>query len=101
MDNWNSDNIRTFELLRDIVNKGKRISGTDITNLYNSVFNKTLTPTNCSSCINQRYKQCKTSYDKFIEELKKQEQVLTAIDEFMSEEETITPKKRGRIKKEE
>lgn len=103
MDNWSSDNIRQFEKMIAIVKANKRISGSEITIVYNSVFNKNLSSTSCSSCINSRYKELKKSYDKFIEELKKQEQALTVIDEFMTEdvEEIITPKKRGRTKKQE
>ena len=89
-----------FELILTIVKQGKRISGTDITEIYNSVFKKNLRPTNCSSCINQRYKELKVSYDNFVEELKKQEEkakALEVLDELMTptQEEIAeeTPKK--------
>lgn len=105
MDNWNSVNIINFEIVINITKQGKRVSGYDITEIYNSVFNKSLKPTNCSSCINQRYKEIKQSYDKFVEELKKQEEkakALEVLDELMTPtEEEITPKKKGRPKKEE
>jgi hypothetical protein len=87
MNNWDSVNIINFEVILTIVKQGKRISGTDITEIYNSVFNKNLNPTNCSSCINQRYKQLKQSYDNFVEELKKQEEkakALEVLDELMT-----------------
>lgn len=105
MDNWNSVNIINFEIVINIAKQGKRVSGSDITEIYNSVFNKNLNPTNCGSCINQRYKQLKQSYDKFIEELKKQEEkakALEVLDELLTptedELEEITQKK-GRKKK--
>ena len=105
MDNWDSVNIINFENVINIAKQGKRVSGYDITEIYNSVFNKSLKPTNCSSCINQRYKEIKQSYDKFVEELKKQEEkakALEVLDELMTPtEEEITPKKKGRPKKEE
>lgn len=123
MNNWDSVNIINFEVILTIVKQGKRISGTDITEIYNSVFNKNLRPTNCSSCINQRYKELKASYDNFVEELKKQEEKAKALevldelmtptpdefepyipteDEVLMDEEEINnnPKKRGRPRKE-
>ena len=103
MDNWNSDNINKFKKIIEIANRGSRINGGEMTEVYNSVFNKSLKPTNCSSCISQRYRETKKSYALFQEELKKQEEkakALEVIDKFMTEdvEETITPKK-GRRKK--
>ena len=107
MDNWDSVNIINFENVINIAKQGKRVSGYDITEIYNSVFNKNLKPTNCSSCINQRYKELKQSYDKFVEELKKQEEkakALETLDELMTptpeEMEEITQVKKGRKKKE-
>ena len=104
MNNWDSVNIINFEIVINIAKQGKRVSGYDITEIYNSVFNKSLKPTNCSSCINQRYKELKQSYDKFVEELKAQEEkakALEVLDELMTPTpEEITPKKKGRPKKE-
>lgn len=106
MDNWNSENINTFNKISEIANRGHRINGNDITELYNSVFNKQLKPTNCSSCISQRYREVKTSYNRFKEELKIQEEkakALEVLDELLTptEEELNenNPKKRGRTKK--
>lgn len=105
MENWNSVNIINYEVLNKLVKQGKRISGMDVTELYNSVFNKTLKPTNCSSCINQRYKEISKSYDNFTKLLKEQEEkakALEVLDELMTptqeELEEITQKK-GKKKK--
>lgn len=106
MENWNSVNIINYEVLNKLVKQGKRISGMDVTELYNSVFNKTLKPTNCSSCINQRYKEISKSYDNFTKLLREQEEkakALEVLDELMTptpeELEENNPKKKGRPKK--
>ena len=61
--------------------------------------------TNCSSCINQRYKELKTAYDNFMKLLREQEEkakALEVLDELMTptqeELEEITQKK-GKKKK--
>lgn len=84
---WDSIDIKNFEKFKEIVNKGSRINGTEITELYNKIFNKKLAPTNCSSCISQRYKELRISYDNFKKELEKQEEKLKALevlDELMT-----------------
>lgn len=77
---WDSIDIKNFEKFKEIVNKGSRINGTEITELYNKIFNKKLAPTNCSSCISQRYKELRISYDNFKKELEKQEEKLKALE---------------------
>lgn len=112
MSNWNVKNIEKFKKILEIVNGKKFVNGTDVTSLYNDVFNKNLKPTNCSSCVSQRVKELKTSYDNH---LKQKEMALRVIDQLMMEgiipegaavatnmtdEITITTKK-GRPKKKE
>ena len=77
---WDSIDIKNFEKFKEIVNKGSRINGTEITELYNKIFNKKLAPTNCSSCISQRYKELRISYENFKKELEKQEEKLKALE---------------------
>ena len=104
MSNWNSEDILIMKKFIEIVKRGSRISGTEITQLYNRVLNKNVNPTNCSSCISQRYKELKQSYDAFETLLKEQEEkakALEVLDELMTPtEEEITQVKRGRKKKE-
>ena len=97
---FDSIDIVNMETFIQLVKRGSRISGTEITELYNKVFKKTLRPTNCSSCINQRYKELKTAYDNFMKLLREQEEkakALEVLDELMTptqeELEEITPKK--------
>ena len=102
---FDSIDILVMETFIQLVKRGSRISGTDITELYNKVFNKNLKPTNCSSCINQRYKELKNAYYNFINLLKEEEEKsksLELLDELMTptqeELEEITQKK-GKKKK--
>jgi hypothetical protein len=102
---FDSIDILVMETFIQLVKRGSRISGTEITELYNKVFNKNLKPTNCSSCINQRYKELKNAYDNFMKLLKEEEEkakALEVLDELMTptqeELEEITQKK-GRKKK--
>lgn len=102
---FDSIDIIAMETFIQLVKRGSRISGLEITELYNKVFKKNLRPTNCSSCINQRYKELKTAYDNFMKLLKEQEEkakALEVLDELMTptqeELEEITQKK-GKKKK--
>ena len=97
---FDSIDILVMETFIQLVKRGSRISGTEITELYNKVFNKNLKPTNCSSCINQRYKELKNAYDNFMKLLKEEEEkakALEVLDELMTptqeELEEITQKK--------
>ena len=102
---FDSIDIIAMETFIQLVKRGSRISGLEITELYNKVFKKNLRPTNCSSCINQRYKELKNAYDNFMKLLKEEEEkakALEVLDELMTptqeELEEITQKK-GRKKK--
>lgn len=73
--NWSSENIIAFQKMQELANKKYRLNGVEVTNLYNSVLNKKVTATNCSSCINQRYIEIKKSYTNFQKQLAEQEMV--------------------------
>lgn len=103
---FDSIDIIAMETFIQLVKRGSRISGVEITELYNKVFGKNLRPTNCGSCISQRYKELKVAYDNFKKELVKQEEkakALEVLDELMTptqeELEENNPKKKGRPKK--
>lgn len=104
---FDSLDIVNMETFIQLAKRGSRINGTEITELYNKVFKRNLRPTNCSSCINQRYKELKTAYDNFQKLLREQEEkakALEVLDEIMTptQEEIVenNPKK-GRPKKKE
>ena len=102
---FDSIDIIAMETFIQLVKRGSRISGVEITELYNKVFKKNLRPTNCGSCISQRYKELKNAYDNFMKLLKEEEEkakALEVLDELMTptqeELEEITQKK-GKKKK--
>lgn len=100
---WSTEDLELMNKFIQIAETKKHINGTEITQLYNKIFNKSLRPTNCSSCVNQRYKELKTSYDQYQKDLDKLN-ALIELDAVMMEEDDdevkITTKK-GRIKKKE
>lgn len=95
--NWNSENILAFQKMQELANKKYRLNGTEVTNLYNSVLNKKVTPTNCSSCINQRYQELKKSYNNFQKQLAEQE-MIKAVEEVHTTPTEITIKKQRKKK---
>lgn len=90
--NWNSENFLAFQKMQELANKKYRLNGVEVTNLYNSVLNKKVTPTNCSSCINQRYIELKKSYTNFQKQLAEQE-MIKAVEEVHTTPKEITIKK--------
>lgn len=95
--NWNSENILAFQKMQELANKKYRLNGVEVTNLYNSVLNKKVTPTNCSSCINQRYQEIKKSYTNFQKQLAEQE-MIKALEETNTTPKEITIKKQRKKK---
>lgn len=49
--------IKTVNDLKNKMDKGQRVSGREVTDAYNQVFNSHLPSTNCSSCIRRRISQ--------------------------------------------
>lgn len=52
--NWSEYDIMMVEKFIDIKNKGYYADGKQVTEYYNKLLNKHVTPTNCGSCIRQR-----------------------------------------------
>lgn len=51
---WSEYDIMMVEKFIDIKNKGYYADGKQVTEYYNKLLNKHVTPTNCGSCIRQR-----------------------------------------------
>lgn len=91
---WNKETEEQMNKFIEIRNKSGKINGTEITILYNLIFNRQVKPTTCSSCIGQRFKELKQSFEQYqLNKIK----ALETIDEVLMEEK-ITVKK-GRPKK--
>lgn len=74
--NISKEDIILIEKFIDIRNKGFYCDGTQVTEVYNRVLNKSLNPTNCAQCIRQRINELEgalNSYKRHQEALKQQE----------------------------
>lgn len=92
--NWDSEAIREFQHFKDIVDAGYLVNGTNLTNLYNKIFEVKVRPTSCGSCLRSRYNALLIEFRKFNAEVEKQE----AEEEKITEEKPVV-KHRGRPKK--
>ena len=63
MFNWTEEDITLFLKMKDAVHKGYYLHSKEVTNLYNRVLDKKLAPTNCGSCIRQRFNELNKYYD--------------------------------------
>lgn len=70
------ENIKKIEKFIEIRNKGYYCSGSEVTNVYNDVFNTRLASTNCSQCIKIRISQLETELNKY----KKASEALKNVD---------------------
>lgn len=89
--------IRKFDSIRQ---KGYYCNSKQLQNVYNRVFNVSMTPTSCSSCMRQRIQKLVNALNKEEEEERKAQEALkqeepTPIKEEAKEEPT-EPKKKGR-----
>ena len=63
--NWNKEDIEFVEKAIEIRNKGYYIDGGQLTEVYNRVLEKRVSPTNCGSCIRQRINELEGALSKF------------------------------------
>lgn len=94
--------IRKFDSIRQ---KGYYCNSKQLQSVFNRVFNVSMTPTSCSSCMRQRIQKLVNALNKEEEEERKAQEALkqeepTPIKEEAKEEPT-EPKKRGRKPKKE
>lgn len=52
--NFTEEDIKFVEKAIELKNNGFYIDGKQLTDVYNKILNKRVTPTNCGSCIRQR-----------------------------------------------
>lgn len=63
--NWTNDDIKLVEKFIDIKNKGYYADGAQLTEVYNRVLNKRVSPTNCGSCIRGRINELEEALNRF------------------------------------
>lgn len=68
MANWNNEKIETYKIIRNIIIRGYFVKPVELYELYNSVFNKKLKPTNCSNCIKVVFSELAQSYRKYLKD---------------------------------
>lgn len=73
MANWSENDIKLYKKLEGIIKRGYYISGNELADLHNRVFNSTLKGTGCASCNKIRFQALKKSYEKMMSEIEKQE----------------------------
>lgn len=63
--NWTNDDILLVEKFIDIKNKGYYADGAQLTEVYNRVLDKRVSPTNCGSCIRGRINELEGALNQF------------------------------------
>lgn len=79
---FTNEDVALVEKFIDIKNKGYYCDGTQLTEVYNRVLEKHLTPTNCGSCIRQRINELEGALQQF----KKRIELDSEASESVSEE---------------
>ena len=63
--NWTNEDVKLVEKFIDIKNKGFYCDGGQLTEVYNRVLEKRVSPTNCGSCIRQRVTELEAALNQF------------------------------------
>lgn len=79
---FTNEDVALVEKFIEIKNKGYYCDGTQLTEVYNRVLEKHVTPTNCGSCIRQRINELEGALQQF----KKSIEVNSEASESISEE---------------
>lgn len=89
---------KIIEKLVECKNNNRRVSSSEVTELYNRVCNKNVRPTGCSGCLRQRICEMERKLKAELEAEAKQKENDTKITEQTDTQE-VEPKKKGRPKK--
>ena len=98
--NWTNEDIEKVEKFIEIKNKGYYCDGGQLTEVYNRVLNKRVTPTNCGSCIRQRINELEGALNQFkrLSEKASEAQTKQEVDN-VPQEENKAVRKAGKGKK--
>ena len=61
----NKEDIELIEKFIDIRNRGFYVDGTQLTEVYNRVLEKHVTPTSCGACLRQRVNELAEALERF------------------------------------
>ena len=79
----NKEDIELIEKFIDIRNRGFYVDGTQLTEVYNRVLEKHVTPTSCGSCLRQRVNELAEALERFkrLSEASKPDEPITTPEE--------------------
>ena len=80
----NKEDIELIEKFIDIRNRGFYVDGTQLTEVYNRVLEKHVTPTSCGACLRQRVNELAEALERFkrlSDESKQDEPTTTKVEE--------------------
>lgn len=63
--NINAEDVKLIEKFVEIRNKGFYVDGGQLTEVYNRVLNKRVSPTSCGSCLRQRVNELSDALERF------------------------------------
>ena len=97
---WNKEDIEKVEKFIEIRNKGYYCDGAQLTEVYNRVLEKHVTPTSCGSCLRQRVNELAEALERFkkLSEASKPDEP-TVINEEENKELTEAEKMKERMAK--
>ena len=72
---WTKELIEKVERFIEIKNKGYYADGTQVTEVYNQVFEKNANVTNCGSCLRGRVQEMENALNQFKAQIKAQEEL--------------------------
>lgn len=81
---FTKEDVELVEKFIDIKNRGYYVDGAQLTEVYNRVLDKRVSPTNCGSCIRGRINELEEALNRFKKSLeveKKEDLVVTKDDE--------------------
>ena len=80
---WNKEDIELIEKFIDIRNRGFYVDGTQLTEVYNRVLEKHVTPTSCGACLRQRVNELAEALERFkrLSEASKPDEPITTPEE--------------------
>lgn len=79
----NKEDIELIEKFIDIRNRGFYVDGTQLTEVYNRVLEKHVTPTSCGACLRQRVNELAEALERFkkLSEASKPDEPITTPEE--------------------
>ena len=88
-----SEDLEKIDKFENIMNRGFYAAGTEVTDLYNKIFDQKLSYTNCSSCIRTRISKMAVAKKRYLEQLAQAEENKQEVEE--KKEETTNESHKG------